>query len=55
MVWSGRGGGGGQSKSGVMQYCHGDLCGPFHTGLFSLHCELEKKKKGSNSHIKALS
>lgn len=45
MVWSGRGGGGGQSKSGVMQYCHGDLCGAFHTGLFSLHCELEKKKR----------
>lgn len=40
MVWSGRGCGGGQSRSAVMQYCHGDLRGPFHTGFFSLHCEL---------------
>lgn len=38
---SGCGGGGGQSRSA---YCHGEVCGPFHTGFFSLHCEYKKKK-----------
>lgn len=49
---SGCGGGGGQSRSA---YCHGEVCGPFHTGFFSLHCEYKKKKKSSNSHTKMVS
>lgn len=52
MVCSGCGGGGGQSRS---VYCCGELCGPFHTGFFSLHCELEGEKKGSNSLTKMVS
>lgn len=53
MVWSGRGCGGGQSRSAVMQYCHGDLRGPFHTDFFSLHCEFGGGS--SNCHTKTLS
>lgn len=36
-------------------YCCGELCGPFHTVFFSLHCELEEKKKSSNSHTNMVS
>lgn len=31
-------------RAGVHIYC-GELCGPFHTSFFSLHCEKKKKKK----------
>lgn len=32
------------------------MCGPFHTGFFSLHCEIERKKqKNSSSHTKMVS
>lgn len=54
MVCSGHGGGGRQSRSA---YCHGELCGPLHSGFFSLHCELGwwGLAKGSNSHTKMVS
>lgn len=38
----------------VVWYCHGEMCGPFHTGFFSLYCELEKIRS-SNFHTKMVS